>query len=665
MQRLCTSCLRHRFERLVQCSVSFSSAVASQTQKINEPGEITMEADRIKQFQHIWKLFDAKPLRTEAHSPTAPIALPPQWFVTFCYEAQQPANAAMEPDDDQIDFQSIERFIRDIKPDHRSPLADAARRAKATRSTEAIDIADENETDPYLSINIQILPEEQYVYKAYTSPTPTALPAELQEKLALGKPEKQYLQIGVAYAFPERMQLPTSWGTEPAKLLIDPAATEPIIYVQLSDFFPPLAWIPVKPSARAIRRVFSEFAQFAAIHHDSHHAKFIKRWENAKQSLVLQKMIPPDALRAYNEINANTDPQSSAITSAILRYVGWMARGVPFHEAPLREFPNSQDFFCGEYEFPEKFMSYLESCPFFFAIPELRTDATEFWGKADGPGVVMSAFRCIYSKAIIWVKAHFSTEVKLPPTEPDLFKKIWHEKTEYPPTYTPVFIRVVWPDNVKMCGGGGLIRCMNERLGTEFARDMPIDAAMALVYATAWAGRQGDLLGVVKMRQRLQQWEDKVRTGKQEVRREFGAYPGTKELPSPLYTDKERLGMHLQYLAHIGDPEIETTLRRWIDCDSGAIRLGCAKAALEAGKTELFLEIVQRELPGRFRKTMLRCYRSRKKRDVYDKIPRLRDEQFDELQTGELHPVSLDSLSSGALESHVRMHMEKEKEKDL
>ena len=621
-----------------------------------------MESARIAQFQHIWKLFAQTTRRPDEHPMS--MALPPPWLVEFCHEAQlSPDGPAGDTAAGDMDFQAIEAFIQQSKPSHRSPLAEASR--SLSEKVPPVDTEADHSPDPYLSINIRIFREEDYVYGPYAYPAPTALPEDLQNKLSNDQPHTKYLWIGEAYAFPERMQLPTSWGTEPARLLIDPTDTQPTVYVQLSAYFPPLAWIPLKPSVRALRRVLTEFAHLASAHHASHHQKFVKRWEEAKHCLVKQKILPSAAIDAYDENSANTDSLSSQVTSAVLRYVGWMARAAPFHEAPVREFPNSQEFFCGEYEYTEKFLSYLEACPFLFAVPELRTDTTEFWGKADGPGVAMCVFRCIYSKAVIWVKVHFSTEVKLPPTDPALFKKIWSEKDEHPPTYTPVFIRAVWPDNVKMSGGGGLIRRFNQCLGTEFAQDMPIDAAMALVYATAWAGRRDDLLGVQKMRQRLQQWEAKVLSGKQAVRREFGAYPGTAELPSPLYSDKERLGMHLQYAAHLGDPDISQTIRKWMGYDSGAVRLGCAKAALEAGNKALFFEVVQKEVPGRFRKAMLRCYRTRSKRDVYDKVPRLHDEQFETLESGDLPPISLDGLSPDALESSVRMHVDRQEMKDL
>ncbi|KNH09711.1 hypothetical protein XU18_0396 [Perkinsela sp. CCAP 1560/4] len=642
MHRLCKTS-RGILSRL--CSVGIAPVSS------DEKASIPIESKRLAAFQHVWKLFH-RDVQSPKNSPES-LAVPPTWLVNFCYEAQHSDNSATEQR--EIDYESIERFIQETNPSYRSALASASRLIDEVSKQEDLPLQADHPADYYLDHKIRIFPEEMYQYQAYDETALRALPDSLVEKLCLNSKSKKYLQIGQAYAFPNRAQLPTSWGTEPCKLLVDPADPTPILYVQLSAHFPPAAWIPVRLTLSALQRVLTEFAQFASTHREAHHEKFVQRWSEAKTCLVQQKMISASALRAYDETKPNLEKDKAEITSAILRYVGWMANTVPFHEAPIREFPNSQEFFCGEYEYPESFMEYLENCPFFFAIPELRTNSKDLWGQADGPGVAMSAFRCIFSKTVIWVKVHFSTEVKLPPTDPTLFKKLWKEQGVYPSTVTPVFIRVVWPDNVKMCGGGGLLMRLNSLLGSEFARDMPIDAAMAMVYCTAWAGRQQDLMGVRKMRLRLSDWEHKVKHGTQDRRPDFGAYPGTSELPSPMYTDKERLGMHLQYLAHLGDPDIETVIRRWMGYDSGAIRLGCAKAALESGNADLFLEIVRTELPGRFRKTMLRCYRSRKKRDLYDKIPRLNDEDFGRIGGGRLRPVSLQNMNSEELDARMRL----------
>jgi hypothetical protein len=87
--------------------------------------------------------------------------------------------------------------------------------------------------------------------------------------------------------------------------------------------------------------------------------------------------------------------------------------------------------------------------------------------------------------------------------------------------------------------------------------------------------------------------------------------------------------MHLQYLAHLGDPDIETTLRQFMNTDRACVRFGCAKAALERGHRSLFREVVSKEPPGRYQRTMLKLVRSRKKRDYTDQVMRIHDHEFD------------------------------------
>ena len=106
-------------------------------------------------------------------------------------------------------------------------------------------------------------------------------------------------------------------------------------------------------------------------------------------------------------------------------------------------------------------------------------------------------------------------------------------------------------------------------------------------------------------------------------------YPGTRDIPNPEYTHDELLGMHLQYLAHLGDPEITTRIERLLPGASAVVRMGCAKAALEVADRELFRRIVSSEPPGRMQTYMTKLVRKRKTRDLVDPIPRLLDDQYE------------------------------------
>ena len=84
--------------------------------------------------------------------------------------------------------------------------------------------------------------------------------------------------------------------------------------------------------------------------------------------------------------------------------------------------PNYQEFFLGEFSDPEVLLEHLEACPYLFAIPLMRTvtnlASERHTPTATGPGVAPSLFRTVYSKSLLFVKAHLGTEVKLPPAGP-------------------------------------------------------------------------------------------------------------------------------------------------------------------------------------------------------------------------------------------------------
>ena len=220
---------------------------------------------------------------------------------------------------------------------------------------------------------------------------------------------------------------------------------------------------------------------------------------------------------------------------------------------------------------------------------------------------------------------HLSTEVKLPPQDLDAFEFLWKDSTgPLPKMRIPIFVRISWPDNAKMSGGGRLVERFNRTFNTEFAHDMPVDVVMALFYVMCWARQRSELLGIAGMRARL----SALRIAASSPERPL-LYPSTREIPNPEYTTVELLGMHLQYLAHLGDPEIIATVRQMLPNAPAAVRMGCAKAALEVGDRELFRYIVSSEPRGRMQEYMTRLVRRRKKRDLTDAEPRLLDEQYE------------------------------------
>lgn len=569
-------------------------------------------------YAHIWRRFNAAQPQPEAAEALAP----PSWFSTLCHDLHFRVGA----DDDGFDSAAaVSSYDAD------APLPGQGPRAVSPSTTTDADgdggagvgaanpeaASGDAPVDPYAWLEFSVRSEEDYTIAPYQFPAP-AFDADTERALCLGDPSREYICFCDAYRFPDRRQLPTSVGTEPCRLWVDPSAAPPAVLVQLGDAFPPAMWLPVKPTAAAVRRVLAEFAQHAVMHRDAHHAVFEARVATATERLRMQSA-----------------PDRSA--PAVLRHLAAHSREVRLDEAPIREWPNHQEFFLGEYSEPEELLTRLDLCPFLFALPLMRTATNlvdeKYLPTVLGPGLATSLYRCVHSKALLFVKAHLAAEVKLPPQDPDGFRFLWRDveggdakssNPAVPSGRVAVFARVVWPTNQRMSGGGRLLARFNAAFGTELAPDMPVDAAMALFYTSRWAQRGADLMGIAGMRRRVDALEAAVDCPSLPA-----PYPSTRAIPNPAYSAAETLGMHLQYLAHMDDRGIAARIRRLLPEASAPVRMGCAKAAMEAADRELFREIVSAEPPGRNQDFMVRLVRKRKARDLTDPVPRLLDGQYE------------------------------------
>lgn len=459
--------------------------------------------------------------------------------------------------------------------------------------------------DPYVALPFELRAETDYVQAPYQFPSSTMYSPEVRNRLCMGDPAKEYVSFCDAYRFPDRTQLPTSIGTEPARLWVDPQSNADVVFLQLSDHFPPALWLPMRGTPAAVRRVLGEFATLAAVHRDRHHEMWSERLRLATE-IVRRQHLP----------SGHDD---------ILRYVGYMARDHSYDGAAVREFHNSQCFFLGEFADPEAELEKFEASPFLFALPQFRAavDVNATPPRADGPGVAASLFRCVHSKALIVVEAHLSAEVKLPPQDPDAFELLWRDvNTGVPKPRVPVFARVVWPDNRRLSGGGHVSARCNRLFGTEFAADMPVDAVAALLSCGGWGRDVPQVMGVRTMRSQMEQ----ICSAQSSLQLQ---YPGTVDVPNPEYSDADRLAMHIQYLAYMNDPDTRAVVERFMRTPNASVRLGCAKAALFAGERDLFRDIVSSEPASRMRRLMTTLVRKRKSRDLTDKEPRLLDNQFE------------------------------------
>lgn len=537
------------------------------------------------------------------------VAEAPEWFVQLCMDLYHRTDSS-QPSGRHAD--TLDETAQESDP-LTQRQAEAAARAKDRRGMPSEGVARRAdgavEVDPYTWLPFDLLDVSDYHVGPYVFPSTATYTTEQRVKLCLGDRQKEYVHFCNTYAFPERWQIPTSVGTQPARLLVDPSCPTPVVFLQLSPDFPPAMWLPIRATASAIRGVLSSFATQSFFHREEQHAVFEARYATAQRAMALQQL-----------------PASSE--GDVLRFMAYEARNTPYLDAPLREYPNQQEFFLGEYDDPERLLEQLDLCPFLFAMPHLRTvtdpHAERMIPTVEGAGVVPSLFRCVYSKALIQVSVHLSAEVKLPPQDPEGFHFLWKDSQVVPKMKIPVFARVSWPDNKNLCGGGLLARRFNKLFATEFASDTPLDAIMSLFYVMQWAQRVGDFMGVAGMRQRVAELEAATH-----IPEAAKLYPGTREIPNPEYTAQERLGMHLQYLSQLGDPQVLDTVRALLPSAAAPVRMGCAKAALIAGDRELFRRIVSSEPPGRMQHYMTRLVVKRKTRDLVDPEPRLLEDQYE------------------------------------
>ncbi|CAM36653.1 conserved hypothetical protein [Leishmania braziliensis MHOM/BR/75/M2904] len=545
-------------------------------------------------------------------------AEPPAWFVQLCRDLYFRTDSTVA-DKRVADNFDVVTQASDLLADQAAAEAAGSSGSRSgvtpplagvfSTATSAQRADDSLEVDPYTWLPFDLLDVKDYGVGPYEFPPTATYTLEQRVNLCLGQPDKEYVHFCSTYCFPQRWQIPTSMGTQPARLLVDPSCPTPVVFLQLSPDFPPVMWLPMKPSVAAIRGVLSSFATQAFLHREEQHAVFAQRYETAKRVMELQQL-------------------PTTQEGDVLRFMAYEARNLPYLDAPLREYPNQQEFFLGEYDDPERLLEHFDLCPFVFAISHLRTvtdlHAEHMTPTIEGAGVAPSLFRCIFSKALIQISVHLSAEVKLPPQDPEAFHFMWKDSQVVPKMKIPVFARVLWPDNRNLCGGGLLARRFNKLFGTEFASDTPVDAILSVYYVMQWAQRVPDLLGVAGMRQRVAELEAAAH-----LPEPAKLYPGTREIPNPEYTASERLGMHIQYLSHLGDPQVLETIQALLPTASAPVRMGCAKAALIAGDRELFRHIVSSEPPGRTQHYMTKLVVKRKTRDLVDPEPRLLEDQYE------------------------------------
>lgn len=554
----------------------------------------------------------------------------PEWFYSLCYDLYHRTDSSNQTTKGKEDAQSA--------------YADEA--------------ADTEPRDPYLFLPVELFDEAKYLVGPFRFPSADPFSAEERTSLCLGMPEREYVCFALTYPFPARHQLPTSLGTLPSRLYIDPAQPTPVVYLQLDLSHPPALWLPMKPTAASVRRVLSGFAAQAALHRDRHHSRWAQRLSDAERLVEVQGIqresehASPTAAAAPAPGCSNHKDEDA---SAVLRMASYLSRHVLYSDVVdevLPEYEVEQNFFLGEFENPEEeVVRYFDLCPALFSMAEMRCvadlNAPHTVPTIEGPGVAISLYRCRYSKALIQITVQLSAEVKLPPLDMEAFQFMWKDAQAVPKLRIPVFARILWPaDQLALSGGGRVLQRWNRLFQTEFAPDMPVDAMFALFYAMKCAKSDVSAAserhtGVLGMRQRMRTLllsggyygppikEGEGSSGQALLPPEL-LYPSTAEIPNPEYNLEERIALGLIEWSHVDMPEeLSKTIEALLPVASAPLRMGCAKAALIAGDRELFRRIVSREPPGRMQVYMTKLVRKRKSRDLTDPVPRLAEDQFE------------------------------------
>lgn len=673
----------------------------------------------------------------DVSSSTTPLSnAPPSWFYQLCWDLYHRTDSETTT---SVNTTTTSSSTQEGAKPPPPPNAEASEGDDALQGSQ--------EKDPYLFLPFELFDEQDYLISPFRFLPTSTYSTDLRVRLCLGHLHAEYVCFALAYPFPERHQLPHSFGTQPSRLWVDVGChltTTPAVFLQLAEGIPPALWLPIRPTAGAIRRAVSNFAVEAAKHRDRHQARWEQRWEEAEAVLKHQGMWPRSEMtlstssssssgpngdgNVSSEENENTlllpntvkspsqEPHVSevegAINGAILRMIAHHSRYVLYNEAlPIcEEHRNMQNFFLGEYDDVETaLLAHVDLCPWLFAIPEMRCvvspDGQEIAVPTiEGPGVAISLYRCRFSKALIQITVQLSAECKLPPLDMEAFEFMWKDSQIQPKLKIPVFARVSWPDHTHLSGGGGVLHRWNALFDTEFAPSMPVDAVWAMFEILQWARPRIPPsvrhMGVTGMRRcvrtlllathqeidlPLEEAEETkamlqaiakgleqtaaaastprlptqtspeqhtdteergyARLGADRSGSDVSSstsssslslfpppllYPGTAEIPNPEYTLQERLGMYLQYWAHLDDPYLVTsTLRAVLPSASAAVRMGCAKAALLIGDRRLFRDIVSSEPPGRMQVYMTKLVKKRKTRDLTDKVPRLLEDQYE------------------------------------
>eukprot|EP00659_Diplonema_papillatum_P009521 gene9521-14788_t len=291
--------------------------------------------------------------------------------------------------------------------------------------------------------------------------------------------------------------LDSPFSSEPAQepaFWLDPDEEAERLYVQLGPQFPPSLWIPLKPSAAAIRRLFNDFAE-----------NDLKYLEAAYPEYEAYLQLGSDAL-SQRAIEPPTPPTPPLTTSQPEKTLAALTASVPDLENPSlvhsrgvhalvpdadprdpvdlyrraagllsalavkKPHRDEHWYHLGATISPEDLEMRLMAVPFVYSRwPKAVVGGQQRDTRAGERGVFVSAFTTVHSKSTLV----FTTRED----EPSVAVNVPEGKYE---EMSSLYVCVNQPASLRMSGGADVVERYNRQVGCDFPLTTPVDVLGAL-----------------------------------------------------------------------------------------------------------------------------------------------------------------------------------------
>lgn len=421
-----------------------------------------------------------------------------------------------------------------------------------------------------ISYDIKIYDELSWRRKRFTFDKecwdPAKMSSVLRAKLCLGDERTEYTVIGEAFPFPDREDSPiVNEPQRPCRLLWDQNSPTEKLMIQLSDYFPPLLWLAVKPTLTTIRKVFNEFLDIDAEHMKKHlpyYEDVQHRIETQLDERLTETLSPSYIKNKFIEDMRKRDPRSVGLDYQL-------EHNVFLGTSPHFRLVEDQ---------------LMKKNPFVFGWPLLLSDGNEFL--EDTP-LRVAAFRTIYSKSLLM----FHTRLDL---------QVDHRQVHLPgddieniTLEVPVFCTINYAQNTRLCGGRPLVQRFNQVMGTSYPLNVPVDVLAAFAKEFTAKG-EAELLEELKF---LSAAANRVPDVERVFRVSEDQLSSNKILGHLAYT--------IVYLALVNYPRFaEDVFNVYWRHPSDLVRVACAKGAHIMERQDLVQKLIAAEPEGRA-KTML------------------------------------------------------------